>query len=221
MFTRTTQLIGQDAFERLQQTRIILFGVGGVGGWCAEALVRTGIRHLTIVDFDTVATSNLNRQIVATQHNIGEPKAEQMRLRLLSLNPQADIIARCERFGDPDILIQWSDYDIVIDAIDSVAAKARLLYEATAAGKRVFSSMGAARKTDAGQVKTAEFKKVIGCPLARAVRQKMKQTMLFPQGKVMCVYSEELSGESGTIAPVVGTFGMQLAGLVINDIIKE
>ena len=217
MFTRTTQLIGSDGLNRLQQARVLLFGVGGVGGWCAEALVRTGVQHLTLVDFDVVDRTNLNRQVVATAANIGRPKAEEMRLRLLTINPEADITAVNARFtAETAASFRLADYDCIIDAIDSVRDKAELILQATATDALFFSSMGAARKLDAGRLQVSEFRKVEGCPLARALRQRFKATGRWPEKKFRCVWSPEISAPSGTIAPVVAAFGMRLAGEVIN-----
>ena len=219
MFTRTIQLIGEDGFRALQNARVILFGVGGVGGWCAEALLRTGIGHLTIVDFDKVDTTNLNRQVVATHENIGQSKVFEMQKRLLSIAPQADIQAIERQYNaNTADTFDLAQYDIMVDAIDMVECKALLLYRATQAGCKVFSSMGAGRKTDPQKIRTAEFWKVQGCPLARALRTKMKKADLLPAAKIQCVYSEEISGDQGTLAPIVGVFGMTLASIVINDL---
>lgn len=219
MFTRTIQLIGEEGFAALQRARVILFGVGGVGGWCAEALLRTGIGHLTIVDFDKVDTTNLNRQVVATHDNIGQSKVFEMQKRLLSIAPQADIQAIERQYNAATAdTFDLAQYDIVVDAIDMVECKALLLYRATQAGCKVYSSMGAGRKTDPQKIRTAEFWKVQGCPLARALRTKMKKANLLPAAKIQCVYSEEISGDQGTLAPVVGVFGMTLASMVINDL---
>ena len=219
MFTRTIQLLGEKGFRALQDARVILFGVGGVGGWCAEALLRTGIGHLTIVDFDKVDTTNLNRQVVATHDNIGQSKVFEMQKRLLSIAPQADIQAIERQYNAATAdTFDLAQYDIVVDAIDMVECKALLLYRATQAGCRVYSSMGAGRKTDPQKIRTAEFWKVQGCPLARALRTKMKKANLLPAAKIQCVYSEEISGDQGTLAPVVGVFSMTLASMVINDL---
>ena len=219
MFTRTIQLLGEKGFRALQDARVILFGVGGVGGWCAEALLRTGIGHLTIVDFDKVDTTNLNRQVVATHDNIGQSKVFEVQKRLLSIAPQADIQAIERQYNaDTADTFDLAQYDIVVDAIDMVECKALLLYRATQAGCKVYSSMGAGRKTDPQKIRTAEFWKVQGCPLARALRTKMKKANLLPAAKIQCVYSEEISGDQGTLAPVVGVFGMTLASMVINDL---
>lgn len=218
---RTIQLIGQESFDKLQQARVILFGVGGVGGWCAEALVRTGVKHLTMVDFDTIAPSNLNRQIVATAANIGQSKVEAMRERLLSIVPDADITAIELRYSDETApLFDFHQYDLVIDAIDDIDAKIRLACEVTQTEAIFFSSMGAGRKLDPQQIRVAEFWKVDGCPLARAMRTKIRKTKCFPTRKFQCVYSPEISGTQGTLAPVVGSFGMQLAALAIDALTK-
>ena len=221
MFTRTIQLIGEDGFRTLQEARVIVFGVGGVGGWCAETLLRTGIGHLTLVDFDVVDTTNLNRQVVATKENVGQSKVREMQKRLLSISPEADVQAvECQYNAETADAFDLAQYDIVVDAIDMVECKALLLYRATQAGCKVYSSMGAGRKTDPQKIRTAEFWKVQGCPLARALRTKIKKTGLLPTSKIQCVYSEEISGEQGTLAPVVGVFGMTLASMVINDLVQ-
>ena len=219
MFTRTIQLLGEEGFRALQGARVILFGVGGVGGWCAETLLRTGIGHLTIVDFDKVDTTNLNRQVVATLDNIGQSKVLEMQKRLLTIAPEADIQAIDRQYNSETAdTFDLAHYDLVIDAIDMVECKALLLYRATQAGCKVYSSMGAGRKTDPQKIRTTEFWKVQGCPLARALRTKMKKAGLMPASKIQCVYSEEISGDQGTLAPVVGVFGMTLASLVINQL---
>lgn len=219
MFTRTIQLLGTDNFRALQNARVILFGVGGVGGWCAETLLRTGIGHLTIVDFDKVDTTNLNRQLVATHDNIGQSKVYEMQKRLLNIAPQSDIQAIERQYNaETANSFDLTQYDIVVDAIDMVEYKAILLHHATHAGCKVYSSMGAGRKIDPQKIRIAEFWKVQGCPLARALRTKIKKTGLMPASKIQCVYSEEISGAQGTLAAVVGVFGMTLASMVINDL---
>ena len=185
MFTRTIQLIGEDGFRALQNAHVILFGVGGVGGWCAETLLRTGIGHLTIVDFDKVDITNLNRQVVATLDNIGQSKVLEMQKRLLTIAPEADIQAIDRQYNSETAdTFDLAHYDIVIDAIDMVECKALLLYRATQAGCKVYSSMGAGRKTDPQKIRTTEFWKVQGCPLARALRTKMKKAGLMPASKI-------------------------------------
>ena len=220
-FERSIQILGKAAFERLQGIRVLLFGVGGVGGWCAEALVRSGVKHLTLVDFDVVNPSNINRQVVATSANIGEPKVEELRKRLLLINPEAEIVTIPVRFcAETAEQFDFGQYDYVLDAIDSVADKALLLHRASASTATLFASMGAARKTDTGAIRVSEFRKVEGCPLARALRVRMKKENLLPSRKFQCVWSPEISSDKGTLASVVGVFGFTLANLVIRDVLS-
>ena len=226
--SRSRLLLGDEVMLRLREARVIVFGVGGVGSWCAEALVRTGVTHLTIVDGDSVCPSNVNRQLMATTDTIGQPKVTVLRNRLLTISPGADIVARqeiyCEATADRFVL---DDYDYVIDAIDSLPDKALLILRATRSRARLFSSMGAALKMDPSHVSTAEFWKVKGCPLARALRQRFKREKVFPARKFQCVYSDELlrnqvcdEGEraNGSLVHITGIFGFTLAGLVTRDI---
>lgn len=223
-FERTIQAIGEAAFERLQAANVIIFGVGGVGGWCAEALARTGVCQLTLVDFDVVNPSNLNRQLVATSANIGKPKVEELKQRLLLINPDAEIHAFPLRYSEETAeQFDFNTFDYVIDAIDSVADKALLLTRASTSTAMVFASMGAGRKVDTTQIRVSRFNKVEGCPLARALRQRLKkQSPINDQpSHVLCVWSPELKSTTGTIAPVVGVFGMTLADLVVKDILTK
>lgn len=234
-FDRTIQALGQETFDHLQRVRVILFGAGGVGGWCAEALVRTGVKHLTIVDFDVVNPSNINRQVVATRDNIGAPKVKELQKRLLAINPDAEITTINQRYSAQTAeTFDFNSYDYVLDAIDSVKDKALLLYRASLSHATVFSSMGAGRKMDTTAVRITAFKKVEGCPLARAVRHQLKNLQLqtsnfqlptsnfqLPTSNILCVWSPELSSASGTLAPVVMTFGSALANFVIRDIASQ
>lgn len=226
---RAQLLLGDDVMERVAQQRVIVFGCGGVGSWCIEALVRTGIRHLTIVDFDSVSPSNINRQLMATQQTIGHVKVEAMRRHLLTINPEADITVRDETYSDQTAdTFQLDDYDYVIDCIDSLACKQLLIERATRSRAQFFSSMGAALKMDPTRVQVAEFWKVKGCPLARALRQRFKKQQRFPARKFRCVFSDELlknqgEGEraNGSLVHITAIFGFTLAGLVITDIKKN
>ncbi|MBR2168647.1 MAG: ThiF family adenylyltransferase [Paludibacteraceae bacterium] len=227
-FDRTIQALGQETFDHLQRVRVILFGAGGVGGWCAEALVRTGVKHLTIVDFDVVNPSNINRQVVATRDNIGAPKVKELQKRLLAINPDAEITTINQRYSAQTAeTFDFNSYDYVLDAIDSVKDKALLLYRASLSHATVFSSLGAGRKMDTTAVRVTAFKKVEGCPLARAVRHQLKNLQLqtsnfqLPTSNILCVWSPELSSASGTLAPVVMTFGSALANFVIQDIASQ
>ena len=203
-FSRSEAILGIEAIEELRTKRVILFGVGGVGSWCAEALIRTGLVHLTIVDGDTVQPSNINRQLPATRETLGRPKVEVLRERLLSINPEAEIVAIHRMYNPTPPLptregekekaydFRIEEYDYVIDAIDSVAAKADLIIRATRVrGLKVFSSMGAALRFDPTQVTTGELMSIKGDALAKAVRARMKKIGLKPYKKVKCVYSTE------------------------------
>ena len=209
----------------LQSKRVILFGIGGVGSWCAEALIRTGLTHLTIVDDDTVQVSNLNRQLPATQATIGFPKVQALKDRLLAINPEAEIEARQERVNGEWLAANGlEEYDYVIDAIDSVADKTDLiLYASRVRALKVFSSMGAALRFDPTQVRVAELFDVKGDALAKAVRARMKKIGQHPNKKVRCVYSLEQAQrceERGSLMQVTAVFGLTLASLVIEDIKK-
>lgn len=221
---------------RIASVRVILFGVGGVGSWCAETLVRSGIHHLTIVDGDVVVPSNINRQLMATTATLGLPKVEVLRERLLSINPDAQITAINGRFnaGTADCF-HLDEYDFIIDAIDSLTDKALLINTATRMpNAQLFSSMGAARKLDPTKIRIADFRKVTGDPLARTLRQKFKHMELFPERKFLCVYSDEAlpnaqqSADStdgsprpnGTVAHITAIFGHMLASLVLNNCIS-
>lgn len=212
--------------------KVIQFGIGGVGSWCTEALVRAGIDDLTIVDCDVVSASNINRQLIATTKTIGMAKVEVMKERLMDINPDARITAIKERYcTETADQFNLDEYDYVIDAIDSLADKALLILRACESEARLISSMGAAGKTDPQKVRVAEFWKVNVCPLARALRNRFKKAKTFPAKKFMAVYSEELPAQkivdsttldTGTrlqlkpFVQVTATFGMHMAAEVIN-----
>ena len=246
-FSRSLMALGEGPMEALAKARVIIFGIGGVGSWAAEALVRTGLRHITLVDADCVADSNINRQAPATVSTVGEPKVEAMRRILLDINPRAEVDVRqeiyCEETADR---FDLAAFDYVIDAIDSLKDKALLIRRATAVkGLKLFSSMGAALKMDPGKIAVAEFWTVTGCPLGAALRSRFRRSGEFPAGKFLCVYSperipnhpigqkpehESIASEShapmqfgkvsvnGSLCHITATFGMRLAGLVIQDI---
>ena len=184
--------------ERLNSIKVIIFGVGGVGSWCAESLVRSGISHLTVVDSDRVCITNINRQLMATVKTVGQVKVEALKERLLTINPMAEIDARQQIFSEETAdSFCLESYDYIIDAIDSLKDK-RLLIEMACQTKAVFfSSMGAALKMDPTRIKVAEFWKVEGCPLARALRQRFKRLKRKPARKFLCVYSDELLENKG------------------------
>ena len=198
IFHRAGLLIGQEAMHRLQAARVILFGVGGVGSWCAECLVRSGVGHLTIVDADRVCVTNVNRQLMATTATVGQVKVEAMRDRLLTINPEAEVTAVHQVFDETTAgSFRLDTYDYIIDAIDSLKDKALLILMACQTRARLFSSMGAALKLDPTRIQVAEFWKVQGDPLARALRNRFKRQKTFPKHKFLCVYSDELLANRG------------------------
>jgi tRNA A37 threonylcarbamoyladenosine dehydratase len=208
--------------KRIGAQRVIVFGVGGVGSWCAEALVRTGVRHLTLVDFDRVDVTNINRQLMATQQTVGQVKVEALRERLLTINPEAEITALCKLFDEQSAVdFALDSYDFIIDAIDSLKDKALLIEMACQTKAKFFSSMGAALKLDPTRVQVAEFWKVKGDPLARALRNRFKKQQRFPKRKFKCVFSDEPAqqvGEvKGSLVQITAVFGMTLASLVIQE----
>lgn len=239
--SRVTRLLGSAATEALQNARVIIFGIGGVGSWTAECLARSGVGTLTIVDADVVAESNINRQLVATVSAIGRPKTEVLAERLLDINPDLNLTCRPERYtAETAPTFRLEDYDIVVDAIDSLADKASLIVHATSLpGVTLISSMGAALKSDPTRIAVAEFWKVKGCPLAAALRRRFKKSGIMPRRKFKCVYSDELlpnrgdnTGSRGTmtfgkvavngaLCHITAIFGFTLAGLAVEKLIQE
>lgn len=224
IFRRSELLLGDEAMSRIAEKRVIIFGVGGVGSWCAESLVRSGIRHLAIVDSDTVCASNINRQLMATTETVGCVKVDVLRERLLTINPAAEITAIHEFFtAETADSFHLDTYDYIIDAIDSLKDKALLILMATQTDAKLFSSMGAALKLDPTRIKVDEFWKIQGDPLARVLRKRFKREGQYPSRKFQCVYSDELiepQGEGkGSIVHITAIFGFMLAGLVIQDIV--
>ena len=208
--------------EALRTKRVIIFGVGGVGSYAAEALIRTGLTHLIIVDGDTVQPSNLNRQLPATRATIGMTKVEALKARLLEINPEAEIEALpIMANGDWLKANDLTGYDYIIDAIDSVNDKTDLIINATRAHVKIFSSMGAALRFDPTLVTTGELMSIKGDALAKAVRARMKKMDMHPYKKVRCVYSTEQAQRCetrGSLMQVTAVFGLTLASLVIKDI---
>jgi tRNA A37 threonylcarbamoyladenosine dehydratase len=192
LFRRTELLLGDQAMHKIFETKVIIFGVGGVGSWCAESLVRSGINQLTIVDSDRVCITNVNRQLLATMKTVGQVKVDTLKERLLEINPRAKINALQKIYNaETSESFDLDQYDFIIDAIDSLDSKVHLIRTATKTDATFISSMGAALKMDPTQIKVAEFWKVRGCPLGSALRKRIKKGEK-PSKKFMCVYSEEL-----------------------------
>lgn len=212
---RTEALLGEAETMRLRGLHVAVYGLGGVGGWCCEALLRSGIGRLTLIDDDVVRPSNLNRQCCATAKTLGLPKAEAMRSRLLEIDPTADVAAVSARFtpgADPVAC------DAIVDAIDSVDCKCALLLAARHAGIEIVSSLGAAKRLDPTKVTLKRFSKVEGDALARAMRRRFKALGEFPAGDFLCAVSSEPPAPIkvlGSMMPVTAAFGLVLASAII------
>lgn len=196
---RTELLVGKDAMGRLGSLRVIIFGVGGVGSWCAESLVRSGVRHITIVDSDRVCVTNVNRQLMATLKTVGQVKVDALRDRLLSINPRAEVVPLQKIYTQETAdSFDLDSFDYVVDAIDSLRDKALLILRACQSKARFISSMGAALKMDPTQIRIVEFWDAKGCPLARALRKKFKRDKVMPSRKFKCVFSPEILANKGS-----------------------
>ncbi|MBQ3392784.1 MAG: tRNA threonylcarbamoyladenosine dehydratase [Lachnospiraceae bacterium] len=234
-FARTRLLLGEDAMKRLEEARVAVFGVGGVGGYVVEALARSGIGHLDLIDNDTVALSNLNRQIIATMNTLGRPKVDVMRERILSINPYAEVVVH-ECFFLPENADQFDfgQYSYVVDAVDTVTAKLEIVQRAQAAGTPVISSMGTGNKLDPSRFRVADIYQTSVDPLARVMRRELKKRGV-KSLKVVYSTEEPLKPEaSGKIAaPVPGgssrrstpgstAFVPPAAGLLIaSEVVKD
>ena len=228
-FSRTELLLGTAAMKKLAATRVAIFGVGGVGGYALEALVRSGVGEIDIIDYDTVSESNINRQIIATEDSVGKYKVDVCRERALSINSEVKINAIRSFFSvDNADEFDLSGYDYIIDAIDTVSAKIELIVRAEAAGTRIISSMGAGNKLDPTRFEVSDIYKTSVCPLARVMRTELKKREV---KKLKVVYSKEepikrtVDGNGrhapGSIAFVPSVVGLIIAGELIKDIAKE
>lgn len=227
LYSRTERMLGEEAVERLKGARVAVFGVGGVGGFCIEALARAGVGALDLIDSDTVAESNLNRQIIATRETIGEYKTTVMKNRILSINPDAKITTYNLFFdNNTSHLFDFSAYDYVVDAIDSVRGKIEIIKLSKAAGTRVISCMGAGNKLDPTMFEIADIEKTSVCPLARAVRTELKKLgirgvkVLFSKEPPILPKTEVTDRAPGSISFVPSVAGLIIAGEVIKDIAK-
>lgn len=227
-FVRTGLLIGEEALQKLEHARVIIFGVGGVGGYVAEALARSGVGQIALVDKDVVSPSNINRQIIATTKTIGRAKTTVMKERILEINPEA-FVEEYQCFYLPDTAGQFdfTAYDYVVDAVDSVTAKIELVLRAQAAGTRVIASMGAGNKLDASRFEVTDIYQTSVCPLAKVMRKELKKCGV---KELKVVYSKEepiknqTLGEDGrrstpgSIAFVPSVAGLLIAGEVVRDL---
>ena len=233
-FFRTQMLLGTQALERLQKARVAVFGVGGVGGYTVEALTRSGIGQLDLIDSDTISLSNINRQILATHSTVGMPKVEVARQRVLDINPQC-IVRTHPVFYTPQTAAQFdfSQYDYIVDAIDTVTGKLQLVQQAADAGTPIICCMGTGNKLQPEAFEVADISKTSMCPLARVMRKELskrgikhlkvvysREEALTPTG-----WEEEAAALGkrqipGSVAFVPGAAGLILAGEVIKDLAK-
>ena len=233
-FLRTQMLLGTDALIRLQKARVAVFGIGGVGGYTVEALARSGVGQLDLIDSDTVSVSNINRQILATHSTVGMPKVEAAKRRILDINPDCTVRTH-QIFYTPETADQFdfTKYDYIVDAIDTVTGKLQLVQRAFEVGTPIICCMGTGNKLDASAFQVADISKTTMCPLARIMRKELKKRGI---NHLKVVYSQEealtpvgteeecaLLGKRqipGSTAFVPGTAGLILAGEVIKDLIK-
>ena len=238
-FSRTEMLIGPEAMETLANARVAIFGVGGVGGFAAEALCRSGIGSFTLVDHDTVSASNINRQIIALTSTVGREKTEVMAARMAEINPDVSVTLRSEFFLPENAhTFDFSSFDYVVDAVDTVSAKIAVIECAKRAGVRVISAMGAGNKLDPSKFRVADIEKTSVCPLARVMRRELRARGI---KNVKVVYSEETPVERrgedayrealsenpnkrsvpGSISYAPAVMGLLIASEVIKDLIRE
>ncbi len=232
-FSRTELLIGKEGVERLARSRVAVFGLGGVGGYVVEALARSGVGALDLIDHDRVSVSNLNRQILATHRTLGRYKAEAARERVLDINPQARVEIYPIFYGPQTAAqLDFTQYDYVVDAIDTVTGKLMLIGQAMAAGTRIISCMGAGNKLDPSAFRVADISKTSVCPLARIMRKELKKRGI---EHLKVVYSQEppraplesqppvpgaprVKATPGSNAFVPAAAGLVLAGEVVREL---
>lgn len=235
-FVRTQILIGEESMNILKNARVAIFGIGGVGGYVCEALVRSGVGAFDLIDNDKVCLSNLNRQIIATRSTIGKYKAEVMRNRMIDINPNVDVrVHNCFFLPDNSDTFPFSEYDYVVDAVDTVTAKIELVMKCQREGVPIISSMGAGNKIEASGFKVADIYKTKMCPLAKVMRYELKKRGV---KKLKVVYSEEKPinpmkttsceeavedahvrrATPGSVAFVPSVAGLIIAGEVVKDL---
>ena len=232
-FERIEFLLGKEAVERLQEKKVAVFGVGGVGGFVVEALARSGVGNFVLVDKDTVSITNINRQIIATHDTIGKAKVDVMKERILSINPNAKVETHCCFFlPENQDEFDFKGYDYVIDAIDTVAGKIALVLKAQEAGTKIMCSMGAGNKLDPTRFEIADIYKTSVCPLAKVMRTELRKRGV---KKLKVVYSKEMPltplaapkdpgqrrATPGSVAYVPSVAGLIIASEVIKDLTME
>lgn len=225
---RSELLLGKDAVEKLKSSRVAIFGIGGVGSYTAEALMRCGIGHLDLFDGDTVSESNINRQLVATEKTVGIPKVEVASIHAKEINPDIDVTPHQLFFSKENAdNIDFSRFDYIVDAIDTVSSKILLAEKSTKANVPLISCMGAGNKLDPTRFEVADISKTSVCPLARVMRQELRKRGI---NHLKVVYSKEEpiktsvieNGKpvSGSVSFVPSVAGLIIAGEVVKDLIK-
>ena len=238
-FVRTEMLLGAGAMDKLKNAYVAVFGVGGVGGYVVEALARSGVGKFDLIDNDTVALSNINRQIIATHSTVGKYKVDVMKERILDINPKAEVtVHKCFYLPENADEFDFTKYSYIVDAIDTVTAKLELIVRAKEAGVPIISSMGTGNKLDPTQLEVTDIYKTSVCPLARVMRTELKKRGI---QKLKVVYSKEqpmkvqkkdtekINSENtgrikdvpGSVAFVPSVAGLIIAGVVMNDIKGE
>ena len=233
-FSRTERLLGKENMEKLAVARVCIFGIGGVGGYVAEALARSGVGHLELVDDDVVCLSNLNRQIIATHETLGRYKVDVMKERILSINPDAEVtVHKCFYLPETRAQFDFTYFDYVVDAIDTVAGKIALVLQAEESGTPVISSMGAGNKLDPTAFHVADIYQTSVCPLAKVMRRELKKRgvkklkVVYSKEQPVAVQNDEESLLSsprrsipGSIAFVPSVAGLIIAGEVVKDLVN-
>ena len=233
-FSRTERLLGKENMEKLAAARVCIFGIGGVGGYVAEALARSGVGHLELVDNDVICLSNLNRQIIATHETLGQYKVDVMKERILSINPTAEVtVYKCFYLPETRAQFDFTNYDYVVDAIDTVAGKIALVLQAEESGTPVISSMGAGNKLDPAAFQVADIYQTSVCPLAKVMRRELKRRgvkklkVVYSKEQPVAVQNDEESLLSsprrsipGSIAFVPSVAGLIIAGEVVKDLVN-
>lgn len=232
-FSRTELLLGKEAMEKLGHSRVAVFGVGGVGGYVCEALVRSGVGAFDLIDDDKVCLTNLNRQIIATRKTVGKYKAEVMRDRILEINPEADVrIHKCFFLPENADEFSFADYDYVVDAIDTVSGKIALAECCQKAGTSLISAMGAGNKMDPTKFQVTDIYRTQVCPLARVMRRELKKRgipglkVVYSTEEAMTPKCQVLASDGrkvtpGSMAFVPGAAGLILASEVVKDLLRQ
>lgn len=227
-FSREIKLIGQENFEKLKNSKVILFGVGGVGGYVLESLARSGIENITVVDFDTVSESNLNRQIIALQTTIGKYKVDVAKERVNNINPNCNVVAIKEKLTKENIdRFNFSCYDFVIDAIDMVTSKLLIIEKAKKENVEVISCMGTGNKLDATQLRICDISKTNYCPLAKVMRKELKNRGIYHLNVVFSTEQPKRFDEKvrkvtpASIAYVPAVAGLYISQFVINKLMEK